>query len=120
MSTVTKKTTSAHWGSYYSEVKNNKLLALHPYEKDPDPSSISNGMIDAIDDHLRIRKPHVRRGWYESFQKEKNLNSNHVLSRNRNQRGDDDFIEVSWEEIIEITSNAVSYTHLTLPTILLV
>ena len=73
MSTVTKKTTSAHWGSYYSEVKNNKLLALHPYEKDPDPSSISNGMIDAIDDHLRIRKPHVRRGWYEAFKKKKIL-----------------------------------------------
>ena len=41
------KTTSAHWGSYYPKVKNKKLISLEPYEKDENPSLISEGMIDA-------------------------------------------------------------------------
>ena len=65
------KTNECTLGKLLFEVKDNKLIALHPYEKDPDPSKISEGMIDAIDDHLRIRKPHVRKGWYESYLKEK-------------------------------------------------
>ena len=108
MSPKRKKLTSAHWGSYYSEVKDNKLIALHPYEKDPNPSKISEGMIDAIDDNLRIRKPYVRKGWYEGYLKEKSQNSKQAHQRKRHIRGKDEFVELSWEEIIEITSNELS------------
>ena len=99
-----KKTTSSHWGSYYAKVKNGKLIALEPYEKDLDPSLISEGMIDAIDDDLRIRKPHVRLGWYKDYLKEFKQNEKFALDRKRKKRGNDEFLEISWEEAIEIVS----------------
>ena len=61
------KTTSAHWGSYYAKVKNKKLISLDPYEKDTNPSLISEGMIDAVNDELRIKNPYVRTGWYLDY-----------------------------------------------------
>ena len=106
------KTTSAHWGSYYAKVKNKKLISLDPYEKDENPSLISDGMIDAINDKLRIQNPCVRAGWYHDYLNE-NENNNEASNRTREKRGTDEFIEISWAEAIDI---AVSYTHLTLPT----
>lgn len=32
--------TAAHWGVYRAEVLDGRLKALHPFEKDPDPSPI--------------------------------------------------------------------------------
>ena len=45
------KTTSAHWGSYYPKVKNKKLISLEPYEKDENPSLISEGMMNLLRFH---------------------------------------------------------------------
>ena len=50
-----RKPTSFHWGSYYAETENEKLVGMRPYENDKDPSSIANGIIDSIDDDLRIK-----------------------------------------------------------------
>ena len=69
------KTTSAHWGSYYAKVKNNKLISLEPYEKDENPSLISEGMIDAVNDKLRIQNPCVRAGWYHDYLNESENNN---------------------------------------------
>ncbi|MGB0383931.1 MAG: hypothetical protein ACPGWR_03825 [Ardenticatenaceae bacterium] len=30
--------TSFHWGTYRAEARNGELVALHPFEEDPDPS----------------------------------------------------------------------------------
>ncbi len=61
MASKIKKPTSSHWGSYYAEIENNKLIGMRPYEKDKDPSMIANGMIDANDDDLRIKVPQIRK-----------------------------------------------------------
>ena len=37
-----RKPTSFHWGSYYAETENEKLVGMRPYENDKDPSSIAN------------------------------------------------------------------------------
>ena len=79
------KTTSAHWGSYYPKVKNKKLISLEPYEKDENPSLISEGMIDAVNDKLRIQNPCVRAGWYHDYLNESennNIASAHEISIN--------------------------------------
>ena len=36
-----RKPTSFHWGSYYAETENEKLVGMRPYENDKDPSSIA-------------------------------------------------------------------------------
>ena len=33
-----RKPTSFHWGSYYAETENEKLVGMRPYENDKDPS----------------------------------------------------------------------------------
>ncbi|WP_299881538.1 hypothetical protein [uncultured Sulfitobacter sp.] len=46
--------TAAHWGVYRTEIKDGKLCALHPFERDPNRSPIANGYIGVLDDDLRI------------------------------------------------------------------
>ena len=41
--------TTAHWGTYYAEVENGKLTGLRDYEKDPSPSIIGQGILEALD-----------------------------------------------------------------------
>ena len=109
MTSKIKKPTSSHWGSYYAEIENNKLIGMRPYEKDKDPSMIANGMIDAIDDDLRIKVPHIRKGYLREIRKEiLNKKISITGKRSREKRGLDSFVEVSWEEALEIASFELS------------
>jgi biotin/methionine sulfoxide reductase len=104
-----KKPTSSHWGSYYAEIDDNKLIGMRPYQKDKDPSMIANGMIDAIDDDLRIKVPHIRKGYLREIRKELiNKKISVTGKRSREKRGLDDFVAVSWDEAIEIASFELS------------
>ena len=100
-----KRPTSFHWGSYYAETQDDNLLTLKPYELDRDPSNIANGLINSINDNLRIKFPHVRRGYLREIRREL---SNSKLSlagkRVRNKRGSDTFVKITWDEAIEIVA----------------
>ena len=104
-----RKPTSFHWGSYYAETENEKLVGMRPYENDKDPSKIANGIINSIDDELRIRVPHVRKGYLREIRKEL-ANSKMALTgkRGRDKRGSDSFVPVSWEEAIDIVAFELS------------
>jgi len=100
-----KRPTSFHWGSYYSETEDEKLIALHPYEKDNDPSTIAKGLLDSIDDKLRIRVPHIRKGYLREIRKElSNPKMSLTGTRLRSKRGSDSFVPVSWDEANEIVA----------------
>lgn len=75
--------TSSHWGTYRVDVTQGRVSALRAFEHDPDPSPIGAAMAGVMDDPLRITAPMVRKGWLEGT---------------GGTRGDDSFIEVSWEE----------------------
>ena len=105
MSFKNRKLTSAHWGSYYAEVDDNKLVGMRPYEKDKDPSLIANGIIDAIDDDLRIKVPHVRKGYLREIRKEMSTSKDNIANkRSREKRGIDSFVAITWEEAFEISA----------------
>ena len=57
--------TATQWGTYDAEVKNGRLKRLNDYSNDPAPSIIGAGMVDAIDDEARIRRPMVRKSFLE-------------------------------------------------------
>ncbi|MGI9605711.1 MAG: molybdopterin-dependent oxidoreductase [Acidimicrobiales bacterium] len=78
--------TATHWGNYRVEVVDGKVAALHPFEHDPDPSPIGEGIIDAIDSPSRIMAPAVRKSWLEGGP-----------GAAGELRGSDPFVEVSWE-----------------------
>ena len=101
----TKKPTAFHWGSYYAEVEDGKIVGMKPYGQDRDPSNIAKGIIDSIDDELRVKVPHIRKGYLREIRKEL-ANGKMAITgkRSREKRGSDDFVAVSWEEAIDIVS----------------
>ncbi len=90
------KFTAAHWGTYKVSKDKGKGLKLFPFEKDKDPSAIGRGIESALTSSSRIHKPAFRRGWLEQNDQKKNV-----------KRGEDQFIEVSWEDAFELVSNDI-------------
>ena len=85
--------TSTHWGTYRVHTDNGVVTAMSGFEQDPDPSPIGQGIVDVLDGPLRIKKPMVRKGWLEKGP-----------GNCGGRRGNDDFVEVSWEKAIELVS----------------
>lgn len=91
--------TASHWGIY--EVEGADATAvLKPWREDGDPSPIGLHMLAASRDPLRITRPAVRRGWLERRRGAPQSDAGA-------QRGRDTFIEVSWEEAIELAGGAI-------------
>ncbi len=88
--------TATHWGVYEPIVHNGKLVGMDNFESDPDPSPISNGWVDAYDHPTRIRKPAVRRSFYENG-----------LNSDTSGRGREPFISVEWEIAEKIVADAL-------------
>lgn len=79
--------TAAHWGVYRAEVSEGRIEALHPFERDPDPSPIGQGYLDVLDDPLRIKTPVVREAWLENRGKK-------IPPRT----GNDSYVRISWDD----------------------
>ena len=88
--------TTAHWGTYYAEVENGKLTSLQDYEKDLSPSIIGQGMLEALDDKVRVRRPMVRKSFLENSQ-----------NSDRNLRGKEPFVAVSWEIALDLAAREI-------------
>ena len=79
--------TSTHWGTYRVEVAGGRVMALHAFEHDPDPSPIGAGIVDVLEGPSRITAPMVRKSWLEGGP-----------GTAGDKRGFDSFVEVSWDE----------------------
>jgi len=89
--------TVTHWGAYQAEVREGRLIALHPFPHDPDPSPIGRSIPGAVTDRLRIPQPMIRQGWLE-----------HGPRRNENARGSEPFIPVPWDEALDLVARELS------------
>lgn len=84
------KYTAAHWGCYEIHSDGAEQV-LKPVAGDPSPSVIGGGwMSGAFDENIRVARPSVRKGWLED--------------RNRNRCSDDSFVEVSWDEALDLVA----------------
>ncbi len=90
------KFTAAHWGTYKVSKDEGGGFKLLPFSQDKDPSDIGRGIESAIRHSSRIQKPAVRRGWLEYQNKQK-----------KTQRGEDEFVEVSWETAYELIGREI-------------
>ncbi|NML46741.1 molybdopterin-dependent oxidoreductase [Ramlibacter sp. G-1-2-2] len=79
----------AHWGAYEIS-RGGPAPALAPWREDRDPSPIGLSMLDAYRSPLRIQRPAVRKGWLDG--------------RRRSGRGEEPFVEVSWETALELVA----------------
>ena len=89
--------TSNHWGTYRVNVEDGRVTGLSGFEQDSDPSSIGQGIVDVLDDGTRIKAPMVRKGWLDGGP-----------GANGSRRGDDPYVEVSWDEANELVAGELS------------
>ena len=79
--------TCNHWGTYRVECENGRVIALHDFEMDEDPSPIGRGIVGVLDGPTRITMPMVRRSWLESGP-----------GARTEARGSEPFVQVSWKD----------------------
>ncbi len=87
---------SSHWGNYLAEVAHGKLVAIHPYASDPDPTPIGQSLLNAQDENVRIPQPMIRQGYLEKRHKSDGA-----------RRGIDPFIPVSWDVALDVAADAI-------------
>ncbi len=79
--------TSAHWGSYRITSS-----GLDPVEQDASPAKAGEGWLSAANDpKTRVARPAIRHGW--------------LTQRNRLRSGDAEFIQVPWDEALDIVAD---------------
>lgn len=84
--------TLTHWGAYEIETEDGRIVAVHPFADDPDPSPIGQSMT-AADHPLRVRRPAVRRSWLEGGP-----------GTATELRGVEPFVEVDWDTALELAA----------------
>lgn len=82
-----------HWGLYQVKTSNGTLSEVQPFAADPDPSDIGQSLLDAGDHPIRIRRPHVRKGWLQGKAGSKD-----------GRRGQDAFVPVEWDEALDLVA----------------
>jgi biotin/methionine sulfoxide reductase len=94
---VTLTPTATHWGTYYAEVKGGRLVGLRDYEKDPAPGIIGPGIVDAVDDAVRVRQPMVRKGWLQKKHRSDTTG-----------RGREPFVALPWDEALDMAAEELA------------
>ena len=90
------KFVSTHWGTYEISNSNDNNIKLRKWSLDPQPSKFGFGFVEAATSDLRVSQPHVRKNWLEDRNNNKNL------------RGLDEFIPISWDKAIALTAEELT------------
>ncbi len=56
----------SHWGSFYAEVEDGRVVGVRPFERDPDPSPLIEAIPAAVHSKMRVARPFVREGWLKN------------------------------------------------------
>lgn len=86
------RVTTSHWGAFRVITEDNRIVATEAFEADPHPSSIAATLPAAVHHKTRVARPSFRRGWLDGG------------DRARNRRGADEFVELPWDEALDITA----------------
>ena len=86
------RVTTSHWGAFRVRTDNNRIVATEAFEPDPQPSSIPDVLPAAVHHRSRVARPSIRRGWLQGGDRAREL------------RGNDEFVELPWDEALDITA----------------
>lgn len=89
--------TSTHWGVYRVRPAGDAIV-LEPFEHDRNPSPIGLSMADAARGPTRVRRPAIRKGYLDRG------------PESRDGRGSEAFVEVPWDEALDIVAEALRRT----------
>ena len=87
--------TATQWGVFDVEVLDGKITSVKGITADPAPAPMGQNILDGIQHDKRIRRPAIRSGWL------------HGSNRDRAKRGADKFLEVPWDEALDIASKEI-------------
>ena len=87
--------TATQWGVYEVEVEQERITSVHTVAEDQDPAGIRHTLVDGIQHELRVKRPAIRKGWLQD------------PDRDRARRGSDEFIDVPWDEALEIAAREI-------------
>ena len=85
--------TGSHWGGFRTTVERGRMTAIRPWEKDPRPTEVLEGVLDSVYSATRIKYPMVRRAWLE-----------HGPGADPAGRGDGDFVRVTWDHALDLVA----------------
>src|SRR3954451_21289313 len=83
----------AHWGAFFAEVKDGRLVGVRPFHRDPDPSPLIEAIPASVYSQTRIARPMVRQGFLER-------GPGHGEGRGR-----EPFVPVSWERALDLAAS---------------
>ncbi len=87
------RTSLTHWGAFTAGIESGDIASVTPLDGDTDPSPLLGNLAGSIRHRSRIATPAVRRGW---------LRDGPGPSA---QRGADEFVAVSWDELTELLAD---------------
>lgn len=99
MSNKKTRITTSHWGAFTITAENDRIVAVGDFEHDPNPSAIPASVPAAVHHHTRVARPSIRKSWLKNGPKDK---------ASRALRGKDDFVELPWNEALEIAANEIT------------
>lgn len=82
----------AHWGAFTAEISAGDIATVTPAAGDEDPSPLLGNLPGSIRHRSRVTGPAVRRGWLRGG------------PGPSDERGADEFVAVSWDELTELLS----------------
>ncbi len=91
--------TSTHWGNYRIETQAGRLVAVHHYPEDKNPTAIGQSLLNALDPYTRVGTPRVRRSYLQKrWRSDGNL------------RGCETFVTVDWDTALDLAAEALRHT----------
>jgi biotin/methionine sulfoxide reductase len=97
--TVQRHLHTSHWGAFEAEVEDGRVVAVHPYRDDPDPSPLLDNIPASVRHPARIAQPMIRAGW---------------LDRGpgpAGRRGAEPFVPVSWATATDLLARELGRVY---------
>jgi biotin/methionine sulfoxide reductase len=90
----------SHWGSFYAEVEDGRVVGVRPFERDPDPSPLIEAIPAAVHSRMRVARPFVREGWLK--------NGPGRGQKYGADRGSEPFVPVSWDRALDLVAGELA------------
>jgi biotin/methionine sulfoxide reductase len=86
----------SHWGAFFAQVEDGRIVGVLPFEHDPDPSDLIEAIPASVHSTTRIATPMVRAGWRAGG------------AGNRDGRGREPFVPVSWDRALDLVAGEIA------------
>ncbi|WGY02893.1 molybdopterin-dependent oxidoreductase [Nocardioides sp. QY071] len=92
----TRRTTT-HLGTFEVDLVDGRPVRSRALAGDEGSAGVADGLHEVLDHDLRIRRPHVRKGWLERGPRHRD-----------NRRGAEPFVPVEWDEVYDLISGELT------------